>query len=185
MATIIACLTLLFFGSRGFFPLWGKECEACERTEGMFAGYYWPESSSLPAWQLDKDEKVIASARSAESWPILTADKVCFENDWLWVSDNDQEFGGDFFFFRKNIVADPRLTETWQEIALGQRDPACGHNCLWEIITEATAAEEHPNLVHAIVDDMKAQGLLVKPVNQMTLEGIRKAMVEWSVPVWD
>ncbi|HQF41250.1 MAG TPA: hypothetical protein PKW34_02950, partial [Candidatus Paceibacterota bacterium] len=85
---------------------------------------------------------------------------------------------------RRDIVSDPRLTDTWQEIALGVRKPAPRYTCLWEAVREAASAQNHLHLVDIIVNDMKEKGLITNP-NKMTPEDILWVMVEWSLPWWD
>lgn len=147
--------------------------------KNLFAGYYWTDSPELKAWEI-KEGKIRDSGRTAESFPLIKEDEIRFTKERAWLKDEQ----GDFFFWKRNIVNDPRLTITWQDIALGEREPSKGNNCLWEIVGEAASAAEQPDIVKTIIDDMEAKKLLGDPT-KMTLGDIRWVMIEWSLPLWD
>ncbi|HQF40898.1 MAG TPA: hypothetical protein PKW34_01055, partial [Candidatus Paceibacterota bacterium] len=106
--------------SEEFFSLWKNHLEqrltATDRPEDLFAGYYWPVSPELNAWEINEEGKVIACAsasRTAKAHPILLEAEIRFTAERAWLKDDF----GEFFFRRRDIVSDPRLTDTWQEIA--------------------------------------------------------------------
>jgi len=189
-----ACLLAFQFGTEEFSFLWKNYLQSQkpqmsttandlkEEAGELFSGYYWPDSPRLPAWQIKKSGKIIPLTQAAKLFPIIEEAEVQFTKERVWIKNDNI---GIFFFWRRNIVNDPRLTEVWQNITLGQQEPTPGNDCLWEIIGEAASANNHPNIVDIIINDMKKQGLLHKPTTRMTLKEIRWVMVEWSLPLWD
>lgn len=173
--------------SEEFSSLWKNHLEqrlaATDRPENLFTGYYWLVSPELNAWEINEEGKAIVCAsasRTAKAHPILREAEIRFTAERAWLKDDF----GEFFFRRRDIVSDPRLTDTWQEIALGVRKPAPRYDCLWEAVREAASVQDHPHLVDIIVNDMKEKGLVANP-NKMTPEDILWVMVEWSLPWWD
>lgn len=132
--------------------------------EDFFNGWCWAWNPSVIVWKLDQDRQETPSGLTGESFLLFKPIRI--EEGKIWVEETDPEFRGRYFFHSDDVTFDPRLTKTWEEIALGQHCPE--GDSIWEIVAEAASAESQPELVSKIVDEMCRAGLREKIASSLS-----------------